>query len=192
LEGLVHEARRIPFTASVTLNEDDVMDIVDQLRFNLPEEIKQANWTVSEQQRLIAEAHSEAGRIVSRANEKAEAIVSEQEVLRRAERQAQQVVRDAQNRAEQIVREAEGYALEQLQQLEAHLGRTLATVKRGVEALQPSGAGAPAAAHAGVAGGRPADRDDEDAEPASRAARPGCRWSPGAGRLHASSWDFRR
>ena len=32
LEALVHDARRIPFTAQVTLNEDDVMDIVDQLR----------------------------------------------------------------------------------------------------------------------------------------------------------------
>jgi vacuolar-type H+-ATPase subunit H len=160
LESLVHEARRIPFTASVTLNEDDVMDIVDQLRFNLPEEIKQANWTVSEQTRLIAEAHSEAGRIVSRANEKAEAIVSEQEILRRAERQAQQVVRDAQARSEQIVREAENYALEQLQQLEAHLGRTLATVKRGVEALQPAGA-APAPVRAAVGGGHDSQEDEE-------------------------------
>jgi len=34
------------------------------------------------------------------------------------------------------VREAESYALEQLKQLEAHLGRTLQTVRRGVDALQ--------------------------------------------------------
>ena len=150
METLIHDARRIPFTASVTVNEDDIMDVVDQLRFNLPEEIKQANWTVSEQQRLIAEAHSEAGRIIARANEKSESIVSEQEVLRRAERQAQQMLRDAQSRSDQIVREAEVYALEQLQQLESHLSRTLATVKRGVEALQPTG-GAPIPARAGVA-----------------------------------------
>jgi vacuolar-type H+-ATPase subunit H len=165
LESLIHDARRIPFTASVSINEDDVMDVVDQLRFNLPEEIKQANWTVSEQQRLIAEAHNEAGRIVSRANEKSEAIVSEQEILRRAERQAQQVVRDAQSRSEQIVREAENYALEQLQQLEAHLSRTLATVKRGVEALQPAG-GTPLPARTAVAAGHethpPADGIEDD------------------------------
>ena len=137
------------------------MDILDQLRFNLPEEIKQANWTVSEQQRLIAEAHGEAGRIVSRANEKAEAIVSEQEVLRRAERQAQQVVRDAQNRADQIVREAESYALEQLQNLEAQLNRTLATVRRGVEALQPTGGVALPAARTAVAAGGADEEADE-------------------------------
>jgi vacuolar-type H+-ATPase subunit H len=120
------------------VDEDEIMDLIDQLRFNLPEEIKQANWTVQEQQRLISEAHAEAARIMSRANERAEETVTDHEIVRRAERQAAQSVRDAQSRSDQIIREAEAYALEQLQQLEAHLSRTLATVKRGVEALQSS------------------------------------------------------
>jgi vacuolar-type H+-ATPase subunit H len=120
------------------VNEDEAMELVDQIRFNLPDEIKQANWTVSEQQRIITEAHAEAARIMSRANERAEETSSEHEVLRRAERHATQVVKDAQAKADQIVHEAESYALEQLKQLEAHLGRTIATVRRGVEALQSS------------------------------------------------------
>jgi len=120
------------------VNEDEAMELVDQIRFNLPDEIKQANWTVSEQQRIITEAHAEAARIMSRANERAEETSSEHEVLRRAERHATQVVKDAQAKSDQIIREAESYALEQLKQLEAHLGRTLATVRRGVEALQSS------------------------------------------------------
>ena len=118
------------------VNEDEAMELIDQIRFNLPDEIKQANWTVSEQQRIITEAHAEAARIMSRANERAEETSSEHEVLRRAERQATQLVKDAQAKSDRIVQEAEGYALEQLKQLEAHLGRTLATVRRGVEALQ--------------------------------------------------------
>ena len=118
------------------LNEDELMELIDQIRFNLPDEMKQANWTVSEQNRIITEAHAEAARTMSRANERAEEAASEHEVLRRAERHASQVVKDAQLKSDQIIRDAEGYALEQLKQLEAHLGRTLATVRRGVEALQ--------------------------------------------------------
>jgi vacuolar-type H+-ATPase subunit H len=120
------------------VNEDELMELIDQVRFNLPDEIKQANWTVSEQQRIITEAHAEAARIMSRANERAEETASEHEILRRAERHAAQVIKDAQAKSDQIIREAEGYALEQLKQLEAHLGRTLGTVRRGVEALQSS------------------------------------------------------
>ena len=118
------------------VNEDEVMELVDQLRFNLPDEIKQANWTVSEQQRIMTEAHAEAARTMSRANERAEEAASEHEILRRAERHSAQVVKDAQSKGDQIIRESEAYALEQLKQLEAHLGRTLQTVRRGVEALQ--------------------------------------------------------
>ena len=147
----MHNARHVPLSNQVMINEDEAMELVDQIRFNLPDEIKQANWTVSEQQRIITEAHAEAARIMSRANERAEETSSEHEVLRRAERHATQVVKDAQSKSDQIIHEAESYALEQLKQLEAHLGRTLATVRRGVEALQSS-------APAGSDAGEPADR----------------------------------
>ncbi|MEP7104637.1 MAG: ATPase [Chloroflexota bacterium] len=144
MEYLIHHARHVPFSSQVMVDEDEVMDLVDQLRFNLPDEIKQANWTVQEQQRIISEAHAEAARIMSKSNERAEEAVTDHEIVRRAERQATQVVRDAQAKSDQIIRDAEAYALEQLVQLEAHLSRTLATVKRGVEALQSSNTEAPA------------------------------------------------
>ena len=138
MEYLVHHARHVPFSSQVMVDEDEVMDLIDQLRFNLPEEIKQANWTVQEQQRLISEAHAEGARIMAKANERAESSITDHEITRRAERHASQMVRDAQSKSDQIIRDAEAYALEQLQQLEAHLSRTLATVRRGVEALQSS------------------------------------------------------
>ncbi len=139
---MIQNARHVPLSTQVMVNEDEVMELIDQIRFNLPDEIKQANWTVSEQQRIITEAHAEAARIMSRANERAEETSSDHEILRRAERHSAQLIKDAQSKSDQIIREAEAYALEQLKQLEAHLGRTLATVRRGVEALQSS---APAA-----------------------------------------------
>ena len=126
----------MPLSTQIMLNEDELMELIDQIRFNLPDEMKQANWTVSEQNRIMTEAHAEAARTMSRANERAEEAASEHEVLRRAERHASQMVKDAQAKSDQIIRDAEAYALEQLKQLEAHLGRTLATVRRGVEALQ--------------------------------------------------------
>ena len=118
------------------VDEDEVQELVDQLRMNLPDEIKQANWTVQEQQRLIAEAHAEASRIMGKANELAETAVQQHEILRRAQRESQQLMRDAQSKSDRVVRDAEAYAVEQLQKLEAHLSRTLVTVKRGVEVLQ--------------------------------------------------------
>jgi hypothetical protein len=136
MEYLIQNARHVPLSTNVMVSEDEMMELIDQIRFNLPDEIKQANWTVSEQQRIMSEAHAEAARTMSRANERAEQSASEHEVLRRAERHAAQVVKDAQSKSDQMVRDAERYALEQLRQLESHLSRTLTTVRRGAEALQ--------------------------------------------------------
>ena len=135
MEYVVHHARHVPFSSQVMVDEDEIMDLIDQLRFNLPEEIKKATWTVQEQQRLIAEAHSEAGRILATANERAEATVQEHEITRRAKLEAQRAVAEAQSKADQTIRDAEAYTAEQLQNLEAHLSRTLITVRRGIEAL---------------------------------------------------------
>jgi vacuolar-type H+-ATPase subunit H len=135
-EYVLHHARHVPLSNQVIVDEDEVMELIDQLRFNLPDEIHQARWTVQEQQRLISEAHAEAARIMARATERAEEAVRDHEVVRVAERQASQTMREAQSKSAEIIREAESYALDQLKQLEAHLSRTLATVKRGVEALQ--------------------------------------------------------
>jgi len=136
MEHLVRQSRRVPFSSQVIVDEAELLGMMDEIRHHLPSDIKQANWTVQEQSRLIAEAHAEAGRITARATERAESALKDHEILVRVERQAQQTLREAQARADEIVREAEAYALDQLQQLEAHLSRTLATVKRGVEALQ--------------------------------------------------------
>src|SRR5207237_10088674 len=102
----------------------------------LPASIRTTEVTGSERQPIMTGRHAEGGRTMSRANERAEEAASEHEILRRAERHAAQLVKDAQAKSDQIIHDAEAYALEQLKQLEAHLGRTLATVRRGVEALQ--------------------------------------------------------
>lgn len=136
MEYVVHHARHVPFSSQVMVDEDEIMDLIDQLRFNLPEEIKKANWTVQEQQRLIAEAHSEAGRILATANERADATMQEHEITHRAKLEAQRLVAEAQQKADQTIRDAEAYTAEQLQNLEAHLSRTLIQVRRGIEALQ--------------------------------------------------------
>src|SRR5258708_22933294 len=117
------------------VNEDEIMELIDQLRFNLPDEIKQANWTVSEQQRIISEAHAEAARIMSRANERAEETSSDHEILRRAERHAAQVVKEAHAKSDEIIRRADAYALEHLKHLDAHLRRTPAAAMRAAGAL---------------------------------------------------------
>ena len=143
LEYLVHRAQRVPFTHNVMIDEDEILDLLDQIHVNLPEEIKQARTLLAEQERLISEAQQEAARISQTAAQKAEAMMQDHEVTRKAESHGQALVREAQQRAEDEKRAADEYAADVMQQLESHLVRTVATVRKAQETLKKPVAQAP-------------------------------------------------
>ena len=146
LEGLLVNGRRIVFTPMVLLNEDEALDLIDQARTYLPDELKQARWTVEEQGRLLAEAEEqasamrasaqqEAERIHQLAIERAEALVSDSEVLRAAHDRAEALLRETQAEAATTRQEAARYARSLMERVEAHLGQMAATVRQGIATL---------------------------------------------------------
>src|SRR5437870_1721855 len=95
LEYLVHRAQRVPFTHNVMIDEDEILDLLDQIHVNMPEEIKQSRTVLAEQERLLSEAQQESSRITQSAAQKAESMVTEHELARKAEIHGQAIVREA-------------------------------------------------------------------------------------------------
>ena len=136
LEYLLGHSRQIPLTRTVVVDQEEVLACIDELRLSLPDEIKQARWTLQEQQRLLSEAQAEAARTVSKAGERAQTMIGQHDLVKRAEKQADAMLKDATAKAEETRRAADRYASEVMQNLESQLLRTVATVKKGVEALR--------------------------------------------------------
>ena len=140
LEYLIAHSRQIPLTRTVVVDQEEVLACIDDLRLSLPDEIKQARWTLQEQQRLLSEAQAEAARTVSKAGERAQTMIGQHDLVKRAEKQAEAMLREASVKAEETRRAADRYASDVMQSLEGQLLRTIATVKKGVEALRPPAA----------------------------------------------------
>jgi len=136
LEYLIGHSRQIPLTRTVVVDQEEVLACIDDLRLSLPDEIKQARWTLQEQQRLLSEAQAEAARTVSKAGERAQTMIGQHDLVKRAEKQAEAMLKEASLKAEETSRAADRYAWEVMQNLETQLLRTVATVKKGVEALR--------------------------------------------------------
>jgi len=136
LEYLIAHSRQIPLTRTVVIDQEEALACIDDLRLSLPDEIKQARWTLQEQQRLLSEAQAEAARTVSKAGERAQTMIGQHDLVKRAEKQAEAMLREASLKAEETRRAADRYAWEVMQSLETQLLRTVATVKKGVEALR--------------------------------------------------------
>ena len=137
LEELVEEARSFPgFGNTAITDRDAALDLIDQMRQTIPEELKQARWIVKERQAMLDEARSESDRIIRSVQEEAEKIASEEEVLKKAEKRSAEIMEESRRREREIRLGAEDYADEVLANLEDNLARLLEAVQRGRSKLQ--------------------------------------------------------
>ena len=63
LEELFNESRPIPLTHNVVVDEDRMLDLIDQMRVTIPEEVKRAQQILTQRDRILAQAQEEANRI---------------------------------------------------------------------------------------------------------------------------------
>ncbi len=136
IEEIVESGRAVPFSNTKMVDPDKVFEIVDEIRAQFPDELKQARWIVKERQEMLEEAEKEANRVLEEARDRAQAIASEQEVVKLAEQQAAAILDDARAKEREIRLGAEDYADEMLANLEVNLGKLLTAVQRGRDRLQ--------------------------------------------------------
>ena len=113
------------------IDEQEFLDIIDQLRVTVPEEIKQARRVSQEKDRVILHAETEADKIINTARERATMMLQETEIYRQAEEHARQIIADSQQEAEDVRQGADQYALDVLGGLENELTKLLASVRKG-------------------------------------------------------------
>ena len=135
LEALVVNARKLPMTSQVILEQATVLDLIDQLRVAIPEEVRQARKINAESERVIAQARDEAEQIIGAAQEQAAVLLQDQSVLRAAETRAGEIERSAQGKADETMRGADQYASDVLVRLESDLVKTLSVIKKSLEVL---------------------------------------------------------
>ncbi len=146
LEELVGAARRLPFTPSVVVNEDEILELVDRIRVALPDDLITARHTVEERDEMLERATREAAELIARAEEEAArkvreaqaqaaALVDQHAILLTATEKAHQLVAEAEQEAASERAAADDYAHAVMQRLEDQLERWLATVREGLQSL---------------------------------------------------------
>jgi hypothetical protein len=137
LEELIFtESRSISFLHSVIVNEDRVVDIIDQMRVSIPEEIKKAQQILAQRDRILAQAQEEAARTINLARERSDQMVDRDSIAEAAHVRADQIVEQALLDIEKTRHEADEYVLQTLTNLESEMDRILNQVRNGIRTLQ--------------------------------------------------------
>jgi hypothetical protein len=138
IEAILNAGQKVPFSSKVMVDEHETMDVLDQMRVVIPEEIKTARRLNQDRERITQQAEAEAERIIKQAQDRAEEMIQQHDVMREVERRAEEVLARADTQAEEIRAGADQYALEVLRALEAHMRKTMDTVRRGIDTLEDS------------------------------------------------------
>ena len=133
---LVGNARPMPLSASVMINRDEVLELVEEALSRLPEELRAARWLLREREEFLAKVQREGDDILDAARVRAERMVQRTEVVRNAQHTARQLVEEAETETRRLRHEAEDFADQKLAQFEIVLDRTLRTVQAGRARLQ--------------------------------------------------------
>ena len=133
---VVSNARPMPLSASVMINRDEVLELVEEALSRLPEELRSARWLLREREEFLAKVQREGDDILDAARVRAERMVQRTEVVRNAQHSARQIIEQAETEARQLKHEAEDFCDQRLAQFEIVLDRTLRTVQAGRARLQ--------------------------------------------------------
>ncbi|MEP6697796.1 MAG: hypothetical protein ABJA34_13105 [Pseudonocardiales bacterium] len=137
---VIEGARSMPMSASCIVNREEVLDLLDALRSELPAEVRQARAVLDDREQIIAAGHREAERVVTGGLGEHRRLVADAEVTRAAEREAAGLLGEARVAAERLKAEAEDYVDGTLTEFERVLTRTITTVERGRDRLRARGA----------------------------------------------------
>ena len=120
----------MPFAATKrVVDVERCRDIIDEVRNNLPDELRDSKKIVADREQIVRTAQQEADNIIKQAEERARVLVSDQEITKRAQKAAVEIVNAAQNQAKELNRASATYCESILKNSEEVLARSVADIK---------------------------------------------------------------
>lgn len=132
LEDLIDEGRHVPFSKSTLIDEERALELIDQMRISIPEEIEKAARVLAQRDRILAQANEEAARVVQLARERGDQLIDREALVQAAQSRAANIVEAARQEAEGITGDADNYVLDSLSHLEQDLIKLLTIVRNGI------------------------------------------------------------
>lgn len=130
LYEMIDGARSVPFSPDkCTIIRDDALELLEQLRGELPAELKKAQDLIRRRDDYVEEAKKEAERIRRQAELDAKTIVGESEIARVARDKARDMVTQANDRSKAIINVANEYTDDALRRTEEAIQQALEEVR---------------------------------------------------------------
>ncbi|MDO5491365.1 MAG: hypothetical protein Q4F96_03065 [Bacillota bacterium] len=102
IEEIVDTAAGFPLTGKIMVDSQELLEIVREIRAELPDEIQQAQWIKNERERIINEAKTQYEAVISDAQKQADALVENNDITTRSKMRADELMKVTENTARQL------------------------------------------------------------------------------------------
>ncbi|MBP1556152.1 MAG: ATPase [Oscillospiraceae bacterium] len=118
MDDLLSESVSLPLSNRKLVDVDRMQDLLDELRRNLPQEIKDAKGVVLDRDSILEQAENQAEDIIQKAEARARQMISEEEIFRAAKKASNEMVSAAQQKAKESERQAQEFSENALKKAE--------------------------------------------------------------------------
>ena len=130
LDELIDRSWSLPLTGGrCVVDADKVRELLDDVRLNMPTEIRQAQSIVADRTEIINNAKKEAETIIARAEKRAAALVDQEEIVRQSKNKAAEIAQQAQQQSREMRQSAKDFVDNILKNTEETLAASLNEVK---------------------------------------------------------------
>jgi cell division septum initiation protein DivIVA len=128
---LVEAARNVPMSRNCMVDRGEVIGMLDQLRAELPAELRRASALLEERDKILDAGRREAERIIQEGEQEHARLVSVNEITVSAEHEGARIIGEARAEAQRLRDEVDEYVDTALANFEQFLTRALASIERG-------------------------------------------------------------
>jgi cell division septum initiation protein DivIVA len=139
LDELLDKAWSFPLSGQrCVVNAEKVRDYIDEIRVNMPEEIKRAKAIVEDRAEIIEGARREAEAIIRKAEERAKALVANEEIAKAAQQKAADMLHQTKMQSREMRAGAHEFTDNLLRAAEDSLAKSLNELRASRQALRNS------------------------------------------------------
>ena len=130
LDELIDRSWSLPLTGGrCVVDADKVRELLDEIRLNMPTEIRQAQSIVADRTEIVNAAKKESEAIIGRAEKRAASMVEEEEIVRLSKSKAQEIAQQAQQQSREMRQAAKDFVDNILKNTEETLNGAVVEVR---------------------------------------------------------------
>ena len=141
MDELIDKAWKVPLSSKSMVDVEQIKDVVQDIRLNMPAEIRQAKTIVADRNKIIADARREADTVIRVAEEKAAFMVTQEEIYKAAQQKANETVAQANKMSADLKRSTNEYIENMLKHTDEVLTQELTEIRKARQNMKNAGRG---------------------------------------------------